>query len=351
MGVPERSLARDIVRRWGWNGTSYQILNPGFSFWLDAERDAVIGYVTHHKVRVVGGAPVCPEENFDDVLRAFERDAQACGEGVFYFGAEWRLASFASADPRRITFPIGAQPVWAPDVLLGEFRKHSSLRAQLNRARNKGVTTRVLRVHADASVGGMRACLQEWIERRGLPALHFLIETETLDDLLDRRVLVAERDGHIIGFLVATPIPARNGWLIEQNVRGAHAPNGTAELLFHDTTAVLAEQNASMVTLGLAPLAHRGEPLVDRAPQWLHHLLDALRAHGKHFYNFEGLEAFKSKFGGSQWDPVYASAAPATSLSRALLAVTAAFSGESLLRFAPHVIARGLLREAKRLVS
>jgi phosphatidylglycerol lysyltransferase len=331
---------RTIVRRWGWNATSYQILNPGFSYWLAPADDAVVGYIERHGVRVVGGAPICAPARFGDVVTAFEHDATAAGCGVAYFAAEVRLAGFARADHRRVTFPIGAQPVWSPASLLREFATHASLRAQLSRARNKGVITRHVPVVGADLAAALRVPLDEWIHRRALPPLHFLIETETLDDLVDRRVVVAECGGAVVGFLVATPIPARNGWLIEQLVRGARAPNGTAELLLHHATSLLDDENAAMVTLGLAPLARRGTPVVQRAPAWTPILLRRLRAHGRRFFNFEGLEQFKAKFGGSSWEAVYLSMGRGTGTARALVAVTEAFGGEALWRFAGRIMPR-----------
>ena len=103
--------ARSTIRRWGWNVTSYQILNPGFSFWTDPRYDAVVGYIQQHGVRVVGGAPVCADEQLVQVMRAFENDAGQGGCGVVYFCAEDRLAEHAARDAVRVTFPIGAQPV------------------------------------------------------------------------------------------------------------------------------------------------------------------------------------------------------------------------------------------------
>lgn len=335
---------RSIVRRWGWNGTSYQILNPGFTFWLDRERDAAAGYVERYGVRVVGGAPICADHRFDEVIQSFERDAAAAGCGVAYFGAERRIADLARMDARRVTFPIGAQPVWNPSSLVREFATHTSLRAQLSRARNKHVQTRRVPQVDAALARALRACLDEWVSRRGLPPLHFLIETETLDDLVDRRLVVAECGGRIIGYLLATPIPAREGWLIEQLVRSAGAPNGTAEALLHHAARMFDDEGAAMLTLGLAPLARRGVPVVNRSPSWTRAFLAALRSHGRRFYNFEGLEQFKAKFGASSWDPVYLSLAPGTRLPRTLLAVTAAFSGEALWRFVPRMLLRRITR-------
>lgn len=342
--------ARDIVRRWGWNVTAYQILNPGFSFWIDPRQDAVVGYVERHGVYVVGGAPVCPAHRLDDVMTQFERHAQAQERGVLYFCAEERLAEEAAADPQRITFPIGAQPHFLPAELLNVFAGHASLRAQLHRTHNKGVEVE----QAAAVDATLRAqldrCLAQWREKRGLPPLHFLIESNTLDNLEDRLLLVARREGVALGFITVTPIPARNGWLIEQIVRGDDAPNGTAELMIHAAAKALTERDAAMVSFGLAPLAQRAEAAADQSPGWLRGLLSALRSHGRRFYNFEGLEAFKAKFQPPYWAPVYASLGPNCTLTRGLLAIATAFSGTPLRWFIPQTLARAARREVAQLL-
>jgi phosphatidylglycerol lysyltransferase len=340
--------AHRIVRRWGWNATAYQILNPGFTYWIDGEHDAVVGYIERHRVRVVAGAPVSSDEAFPAVIDAFEADAARAGYGVIYFCAEQRIADVAAAHPGRLTFPIGAQPFWRPETLVCDFQRHASLRAQLNRARNKGVCARRIYTLDDDTLRALQRCLDEWIEQRGLPPLHFLIETDTLQHLEDRHLFVAERDGGAVAFLVATPIPARDGWLVEQIVRGTRAPNGTAELLLYHAAKELAAEGWALLTLGLAPLAHRAQPSVDQTPPWLRGVLSALRAYGKRFYNFEGLENFKSKFPGAQWAPVYASMAPGTKALPAMLAVTAAFSGEPIRRFVPHTLQRVFRRPLRQ---
>jgi phosphatidylglycerol lysyltransferase len=337
--------AREIVRTWGWNATSYQILNPGFQLWLDEDNDAVVGYVECHGVRVVGGAPICADARLSAVIRAFELDAVAHERDVVYFCAEDRLAELALCEPRRMAFPIGAQPFWQPSVLLKQFRTHSSLRAQLNRARNKGVSV-IAPDSRDALVmEALESCLEEWKQQRGLPPLHFLIESATLRNLNDRILLVAQRQERVVGFLVATPVPARSGWLVEQLVRGSAAPNGTMELLLHEVTRRVDALGAGLITLGLAPLAHRGAPRVDRAPGWLTAIFGFLRGHAQRFYNFRGLEAFKAKFGAAQWSPVYCVLSPGSHLGRAMLAITAAFAGEPLRQFLPRALMRGLTNE------
>ena len=63
------------------------------------------------------------------------------------------------------------------------------------------------------------------------------------------------------------------------------------------------------------------------------------RAHGRRFYNFAGLDAFKAKFGPERWDGVYAVATGRGGELRALYAIAAAFTGGKPLR----AIAGGLM--------
>jgi phosphatidylglycerol lysyltransferase len=155
-------------------------------------------------------------------------------------------------------------------------------------------------------------------------------------------VFVAVRDGHPVGFLVASPVPARNGWLIEQFVRGYRAPNGTAELLIDAAMRTLAAQGASYVTLGLAPLSRHARPVP--GPMWLRVLLAWVRLHGRRFYNFEGLDSFKAKFQPPAWEEILAIYNEPRFEPRALYAIAAAFSGRS----PPSMLVRALWKAVRQ---
>lgn len=306
--MPPESLehARELVLGYGWNSTCYQILNPGFTLWFSRAGGAVVGYVRHNGIRVVGGAPVCPKERLHAVAQEFEDEASNCGERVCYFGAGDRLEQLYRRSEQYAEVIIGGEPVWNPHDWTGIVANHSSLRAQLNRARNKGVTVEEWPAERAQNHPELRRCLGEWLRTRGLPALHFMVETDTLSRMFDRRCFIAERGGNVIGFLVASPIPQRRGWLVEQIVRGNNAVNGTNELLLDAAMDALNSSRAEYVTLGLAPLSRQAGSGHGDTPAWLSVLLTWMRAHGRRFYNFKGLEAFKSKFRPERWEPVYA---------------------------------------------
>lgn len=314
---------------YGWNATSYQIVNPGISFWFSDKGDAVIGYVERRGTRVVAGAPVCPPGRLREVVEEFESDCRECKRRVCYFGAEERLESLLTSDRSHAMVLLGAQPSWNPANWAAIVVGKSSLRAQLNRSRNKGIT--VTPMTTDEATGNpeLKRVLNEWLATRGLPPMHFLVEPETLSRLFDRRVFVARsKSREIVAFLVASPAPARHGWLIEQFVRGAEAPNGTVELLLDSAMRALAAEGYSYVTLGLAPLSrHSLGP--ETNPLWLRYLLRWVRAHGRRFYNFEGLDNFKAKFQPERWEPVFAIVNESRFSPGALYAIAAAFSDGS----------------------
>jgi phosphatidylglycerol lysyltransferase len=341
--APGIERVRELVLEYGWNATSYQIVNPGIEHWFSEKGDAVVGFVEASGFRIAAGAPVCDESRLADVAGEFERDAEGSGLRVCYFGAEERLESLYRDDAGHSMVLLGAQPVWNPSNWASMLANHASLRAQLNRARNKKVKIVEWAPERATGAQSLRNCLDEWLATKGLPPLHFLVEPQTLSRLTDRRIFVAERGEQVVGFLVASPIPRREGWLIEQNIRAAKAPNGTAELLIDGATRAMDARNSHYVTLGLSPLSRRsGVESTSKNPLWLRTVLSWVRAHGKRFYNFEGLDAFKAKFRPERWEPVYAIANQHDFSFKALYAIASAFSQGSPI----STITGGILRAA-----
>jgi phosphatidylglycerol lysyltransferase len=121
---------------------------------------------------------------------------------------------------------------------------------------------------------------------------------DSFSHLEERRCFVAERDGRVVGFLAAVPVYARGGWLFEDLVRDAAAPNGTNELLFDAAMRAVADAGSDYATLGLAPLA-------GRVPWWLRFARRGARASG--LYDFRGLASWKSKLRPTSWAPVFLS--------------------------------------------
>lgn len=338
--------ARALVMHHGLNSMAYQILNPGMLLWFSTQTDAVVGYQYAAGYVVVAGEPVC--HPLQQVAVAHEFARAVAPHAVCYFGSELAFAQRLQEAQYCDVMWLGMQPWWNPTVWRQRVWAKQSLRALFSYARRKGVRVREWsRDHAHQNPE-LLACLTQWLAHKHLPPLHFMLESDTLARLHDRSVFVAEHHGQVIAFVVLSPIPARDGWVIEQCVRLPHAVKGTMELLLDAAVNSLAEQQVSYVTLGLAPLsAHTPSPYASQRPH-INLTMKLVRFLGQYLYNFAGLDTFKAKFHPQAWQPILA-VVPQRAISlRTLYAITAVFCGMSPWRFGMLLIAHTLHRWRQR---
>ena len=333
------------------------------------------------------------------------------------------MEALARQSARHAVLAMGAQPVWDACHWPELVKQRASIRSQVNRARNKGV--RIEKVD-DASrcvhLTKLRDCLAAWLESRPFPAMHFMVEPQTLEGVLtDRLLYVAWRGETVEAFLLASPVPARGGWLVEQIARRPRSPNGSAELLIdtamrdlihHDPTPDNARAARSLptssagvvptgvrpgdgppidtpaadarsagtplsggpspelpragalsadhpwasgachgryVTLGLVALAEHARPATQDDPLAIRLLSTWVRAHGRRFYNFAGLERFRTKLLPIDWEPVYAIAAERRFSIASLNAIAHAFCEGSPFPLLARAMAAAAKSEAAAL--
>src|ERR1700760_2078829 len=89
-----RERVLELVRRFGWNATSFQSLEADFEYWFDGD-DACVAYVETRGARVVAGSPLCAPERVGEVVRGFVAAARADGKRCGFFAAESRLVESA----------------------------------------------------------------------------------------------------------------------------------------------------------------------------------------------------------------------------------------------------------------
>src|SRR5690606_18722258 len=129
--------------------------------------DAVAGYATAARRLVVAGAPICPPERLAAAAHDLESFAAKRGRLVCYFGAGSRLERELAGRTEESCIPLGAQPVWDPRNWPGTVAGHASLRAQLNRARNKRVRVDEWAASRARNHPALRRVLEQWLKTRG----------------------------------------------------------------------------------------------------------------------------------------------------------------------------------------
>ncbi len=312
----ERDRVLALLRAHGWNTTSFQVLEHGFSYWFDPEGEGCVAYVDTGRAWVAAGAPIGPE---GDVARCADRFIDAARRArrrACFFAVEERFAS----SPSLASMPIGEQPAWDPAGWADVVRRDRRLREQLRRARAKGVLVRPVSPseieHVDAPFrAGLEELVASWLTTRKMPPMGFIVDVQPFDYAAERRCFAAERDGRVVGLLVAVPVYRRNGWLFEDLLRAPDAPNGTTELLVDLAMRTVAEEGSQYVTLGLAPLAGDVSP-------WL----GFARAVSAALYDFDGVRRFKAKLRPDSWTTIHLAWPRDGSSNVALLDALAAFT-------------------------
>jgi lysylphosphatidylglycerol synthetase-like protein (DUF2156 family) len=289
MMTKEQEMIKTYIEQFGTNTTSFQILNPGMSYWFSNSLSGAAGYVQKLGWCIVAGQPLCSNESMPKILEEIEKKKKK----TCYFAVEDPFVNNAEWMKKRQKIAIGDQPAWYPKEW--NIENNASLRYQLNRAKNKEVIVKE-KNNIDPIRFQLETCLEEWIDQRPFFTLHYLTEPRILSQLTSRRVFVATQNEKIVAYLVLSPIPLKKGWLIEQIIRKKDAPNGTSELLVDTVMKVIAKEGYEYATMGLTPLSPSSEPLLSQNPPLTKKLFKFIQATTQSFYRFKGLALFKNKF-------------------------------------------------------
>ncbi|HEX6765270.1 MAG TPA: DUF2156 domain-containing protein [Polyangiaceae bacterium] len=319
-----------LLKRWGWNVTSFQVLGAGFSYWFYGT-EAVVAYVDTGSAWVAAGSPIAPESELVRVARAFTEHARENGRRVAFFATERRFVDQGAFD----ALLIGEQPSWHPETWAATVENVRSLREQLRRARARGVAiTRLDAREVGSANDGVRpeieALIARWLDTKPMQPMGFLVRIAPFAFAEERRLFVARCGDRLVGFASVVPVYARKGWFIENLVRAPDAPNGTTELLVDSVMRDAAATQSEYVTLGLAPLAGAVPAALRR-----------LRTYVTGLYDFAGLHSFKAKFRPREWASIHLSYPPEQTSHAALYDSLAAFARGGLLRYGLETLLRG----------
>ncbi len=291
------------------------------------------------RVRVCEGAPNAPLADRPGAAAAFEAQARADGARVLWFAVE-HLRDLGREGPSVV---VGAEPVWEAGRWAEVVGSKSSVRAQIRRARNKGVEVERWPADRVRQSGELRAVLAEWLATRGLPPLSFMASPFVLDEPGDRQFWVASQRGHVVGYLALRP---GDETFVEWIIQRRPAPNGTAARLLDAAVRGLPPHTG--FTLGLVPLSTYAPLSTTAPPRLVRVLLAWTRAHATRFYNFGGLERFKAKFVPDRWRALHLATDGRPVTVWTFHAVAAAFAGpRGPARFVARALAGAARDEAR----
>ncbi len=292
---------------YGYNPHSLVSIAPGALLWSNPDIDGAIVYGEFGRVWLAAGDPLAPLEDMAELARQFAAFAKAQNRVVAFVPTSAAFAQMVA--PHDFTaVKCGAAPyfdlkAWNPR---GDSAK--KLRAGINQARRAGVTLEALGDELDERLKQEAAqlCLHWLGKRQAAATFGWLVALDPFLHAEYKKYFAARVNGKLVGFLAASPIPARKGWYLEDVLREPDAPQGTATLLVFEALMKLKTEGAELATLGTAPLATNGANDVPTEHRMVARTLEVASTRLGAFYNFEGLRRFKGKFVPSWWESEYA---------------------------------------------
>jgi phosphatidylglycerol lysyltransferase len=335
-----------LYQLYGYNAHALVSITRGIRLWTCSK--GAVAYNEFGRVWLVPGDPLASPEKLAPVSERFLRKAVAANRVVGFVPATEQFAKHGRELGLRAV-KIGAAPyfdltTWAPR---GDRAKKA--RAGVNQARRAGVhVTEVAEI--DDKLRRETACVcKSWLTtRRSAIRFEWLFTVDLFQHKEHKKYFTArDANGKLVGFLAASPIPARNGWYLEDVLRSKHAPNGTTDLIVVEVLDALKRSGATLATLGTTLMAAEGETNVHVSPTFSRAAWVIARCFSL-FYNFNGVRRFKAKFAPSWWESEYVLMSPKlTAPPRVFGAVV-----QALVPGGPtHLIARQVSRAWRRLKS
>ncbi len=306
MPDPTGELLR-LQTLYGYNPHSLVSIAPGAQLWSTPDIDGAIIHGEFGRVWLAAGDPLAPLEDMAELALQFASFARRKNRVVAFVPSS---AAFAHAVvPNGFTaVKVGASPyfdlqTWNPR---GDAAK--KIRAGVNQARRAGVEVAMVPDVVDELLKQETAqlCLAWLDSRRSATTFGWLVALDPFLHSEYKKYFAARVNGKLVGFLAASPIPARRGWYLEDVLREPNAPHGTSTLLVVEALAKLKAEGAALATLGTAPLSTDGPDDLPTEHRVASRALEVAARRLAAFYNFEGLRRFKGKFVPSWWESEYA---------------------------------------------
>ena len=306
MPDPTGELLR-LQTLYGYNAHSLVSIAPGAMLWSTPDIDGAIIYGEFGRVWLAAGDPLAPLEDMAEMALQFAAFAKRNNRVVAFVPSSQAFARMVVPHDFKAV-KVGASPYfdlpsWNPR---GDSAK--KIRAGVNQARRAGVSIEVVPETVDEFLKQETAQLcMHWLgARRSATTFGWLIALDPFLHAEYKKYFAARVNGRWVGFLAASPIPARKGWYLEDVLREPDAPQGTATLLVVEALASLKAEGAALATLGTSPLTTDGPDDLSSEHRVVSRALAVAARRLGGFYNFEGLRRFKGKFVPSWWESEYA---------------------------------------------
>jgi phosphatidylglycerol lysyltransferase len=285
--------------------------------------DAFIMYQLSGRSWIALGDPVGPRERHEELVWRFrELSDRHGGRSVFYQISAERLALYVDLGLSALKLGEEAR------VPLGGFSLDGSARAELRtqrrRAQKDGATFEIVAPGDIAPLlPELRRISDAWLEDKAAAEKGFSVGFFSETYISEFPIAVVRTEGSISAFANLWATQDREELSVDLMRFGPDAPRGAMDYLFIELMLWGQAQGYRWLNIGMAPLS--GLETHPLAPAW-HRVGNFIFRYGEHFYNFDGLRRYKTKF-QPVWEPRYLVAPGGLQLPRILLDVSVLIAG------------------------
>ena len=284
---------------------------------------AFLMYGAHRQSWVAMGDPVGPADARRELAWRFREIADAEGDWVAFYEV--------SAEDLPVYLDLGLSPrkigeearvPLADFSLAGGARK--ALRAAHNRVTREGGSFVLFPPEqVPAQLDALERISDGWLAEKHTREKRFSVGAFDRAYLSRLPIAAVLREGRPVAFANVWLGGGKNELSIDLMRHSSDAPPGVMDYLFAELMLWGKNEGYRWFSLGMAPLSglesHRFSPVWNRAGAFLFRF-------GEHFYNFQGLRAFKDKF-DPVWEPRYLASPGGIALPFVLTDIAALISG------------------------
>jgi phosphatidylglycerol lysyltransferase len=285
--------------------------------------DSFVMYQIAGRSWIALGDPVGPEAGAEELVWRFrEMSDRHGGQTVFYQASGDRLPLYV--DLGLAALKIGEEA----RVPLADFSLEGSARADLRqahrRAERDGATFEVISPEQVVELlPTLEKISNSWLASKSTSEKRFSVGAFSAGYLRNFPMALVRSEGNPTAFANLWTSGTKDELSVDLMRFGNDAPRGAMDYLFIELMKWGRVQGYGWFNLGMAPLAGlERHPL---APAW-HRVGNFVFRYGEHFYNFDGLRRYKTKF-EPVWEPKYLVARGGLSLPRVLVDVSVLIAG------------------------
>ena len=247
------------------------------------------------------GDPMGEVGEFEDLVWAFrELSDQHNDRAAFYAISTAHLPLYLDAGFSLTK--IGEEAVVPLGTFSLEGKERKGLRATVSKLEREGCSFEIVpREHAADIFPRLKQISDEWIGDKSSSEKGFSLGFFSEEYLRHYDFGVVKVNAEIVAFTNIWKGGGQKELSIDLMRFAKNSPGGCMEYLFIKLLLWGAENGFESFSLGAAPLA--GLDAHPLAPMWSR-IGAQIYEHGKHFYNFQGLRAYKDKF-DPEWRPRY----------------------------------------------